>query len=160
MEGNNRSEKNDWRTKNGKGANAYISNRGEGAGNSRTIDDTQWRYEMSGERGKELERENEDLKRKIMELEEAALTASNGFVGKYGGKNKIRKKDAMTMTDRLNSCQINEYLKQNLFPHVKFLPPKWMRYSDKDKTLCARIMTIVTTPTGSIPTTYWDNVLS
>ena len=70
-----------------------------------------------------------------------------------------RKKDTMTMTDRLNSSQINEYLKQNLFPHVKFLPPKWMRYSDKEKTLCARIMTIVTTPTGSIPTTYWDNAL-
>ena len=72
--GNNRSEKNHWRPNNEKRANAYISN----SGKVTKFNDTQWRCEMSGERGKELERENEDLKRKIMELEEeAALTAAN-----------------------------------------------------------------------------------
>ena len=107
-----------------------------------------------------MERGNEDLKTRIMELEQAAQRVGNGFIaGKFGGKNKVRKKDAMTMTDRLNATQINVYLKQNLFPHVKFLPPKWMRYSEKERSLCGRIMALVRVPTLVDKKTYWANIL-
>ena len=48
--------------------------------------------------------ENDVLKTRIMELKKAA---QNPF-GKCGGKNKLHKKDAMIMIDRLNSTQIND----------------------------------------------------
>ena len=127
---------------------------------SRSSRNARVRSSEAQERRRELEDENEDLKTRILELQHAAQRIENNFVrGKLCGKNKIRKKDAMTMTDRLNATQINVYLKQNLFPHVKFLPTKWMRYSEKDRTLCARIMALVKVPTMVDKKTYWANIL-
>ena len=115
-------DRNNFRNENVQRANAYLSDKGEVIVTPGASNDTSGRRERGG-----LERKNDVLQTRIMELEKAA---QNPF-GKYGGKNKLRKKDAMTITDRLNSTQINVYLKQNLFPFVKFLPPKWMRYSEK-----------------------------
>ena len=40
-----------------------------------------------------MERENEDIKTRIMELEQAATRVGNGFIaGKFGGKNNSEKR--------------------------------------------------------------------
>ena len=57
------------------------------------------------ERNEELEKENEHLKIRILETEEVAQRVRNGLTGKYSGKNKICKKDAMTTKDQLNCTQ-------------------------------------------------------
>ena len=107
-----------------------------------------------------MENDNENLRNRIIELEQAAEGMRTNIAGlKFGGKNKVRKKDSLTMTDRLNATQINEYLKQKLFPYIKFLPNKWMKYSDKDRSLCARIMALVTVPIISDNQLYWTNIL-
>ena len=81
------------------------------------------------------------------------------MAGKYSGKNKIRKKDGMTATDRLNCTQINSYLKNDLFPYIKFLPPKWMKYSDNEKSLCRRIMNLIGVPEMTNGKAYWENMV-
>ena len=118
------------------------------------------RFMTMRDKERTLVNDNKNLRNRIIELERVAegmRTNNSGL--KYGGKNKVRKKDSLTMTDRLNATQINEYLKQKLFPYIKFLPNKWMKYSDKDRSLCARIMALVTVPIISDNQLYWKNIL-
>ena len=110
------------------------------------------------DRNEKLLRENEVLRQQVKELEEIRKKVRYGMTGKYSGKNKIRKKDAMTTTDRLNCTQINSYLKNKLFPYIKFLPPKWMRYGDNKRSVCGRIMNFCA-PGMTDPKTYWENMV-
>lgn len=113
------------------------------------------RYRAVEEKGVALERENEDLRSRIVELEHVA----QGVRSKFSGKNHVRKKDTLTMTDRLNSSQMNAYLKKKLFPYVKFLPKRWMKYKKKERSLCFRLMALVTVPTLADRETYWREIL-
>ena len=122
-------------------------------------DDTIMQSTGGQERNMELKNENEQLRMRIRELQEFQEKINNGMAGKYSGKNKIRKKDGMTATDRLNCTQINSYLKNDLFPYIKFLPPKWMKYSNNEKSLCGRIMKLIGVPEMTDPKTYWENMV-
>ena len=109
----------------------------------------------SAGRERKLASENEALQVQIRELHAAMQKKT-----KFCGKNKVRKKNLLTVADRLNAAQINDYLKKNLLPIVKFLPRKWMKYNDKNpRAVCYRIMSIITVPNLMKREDYWASTL-
>jgi len=109
----------------------------------------------SAGRERKLASENEALQVQIRELHAAMQKKT-----KFCGKNKVRKKNLLTVADRLNAAQINDYLKKNLLPIVKFLPRKWMKYNDKNpRAVCYRIMAIITVHNLMKREDYWASTL-
>ena len=79
---------------------------------------------------------------------------------KTTGKNGVRKlKDKyLTTPYKVNANEIAYLLRENLWPHVKLMPKKWHKWSEKSKSICQRIMAIFGFPIGFIPKDYWMGV--
>ena len=76
---------------------------------------------------------------------------------KTTGKNGVRKlKDKyLTTTDKVNGNEISYFLHETLWPHVKMMPKKWYKWSNNNRSICQRIMSIVGLPSGFTPKDYW-----
>ena len=88
-----------------------------------------------------------------------SLTSIVRYKRKGRGKNKTRNKDNMTPLDDQNRVQINSYIRKQLYPNYKILPPNWSNYSSNTRSFCQHLMRTVTVPTGMTEETYWDTVV-
>jgi len=102
-----------------------------------------------------LQQELEMLREQVKEFTNLWM-----LVIKTTGKNGVRKlKDKyLTTTDKVNANEIAYLLHENLWPHVKFMPKKWHKWSENSKSICQSIMAIVGLPSGFIPKDYWIGV--
>jgi len=78
-----------------------------------------------------------------------------------GGKNSLRKNktDIMSPLDKMNLKEVNHCIKEVLFPHLKINPKGWHKYNDNRRTLCQRIMAVVTLPAGVEKVDYWNKLV-
>lgn len=104
----------------------------------------------------DLIKKNDALEGRVRELQQ--VLGMGGLRGGSHGKNHTRKKGKLTGTDKMNAAQINNYLKTYMFPHVKFMPAKWYRWSEVAGSVCARVMGMVAVPPGSEGKEYWEDV--
>ena len=52
------------------------------------------------------------------------------------------------------------FVKSVMLPLVQILPEKWYLFSDNvDKTVCGKIVSLITIPDGWIENTYWNDIL-
>ena len=100
-------------------------------------------------------RQMELLKRKKDEV--TSLSNIVRFSKKARGKNKARNKEKLTPLDDQNRAQINNYIRQHVYPNYKILPPGWSVYNENPRSFCQHIMTRVKVPTGMTARDYWDH---
>jgi hypothetical protein len=81
-------------------------------------------------------------------------------VVKVTGKNSIRKlkMKVLTSSDKLNAHEIDNWLCESLWPHVKMIPDKWHKWSEHPKSICQCIMSVVGVPKGCTMEEYWLSV--
>ena len=100
-------------------------------------------------------KQKELLKRKKDEV----TTLSNivKFRKKARGKNKARNKEKLTPLDDQNRAQVNNYIRQHVYPNYKILPPGWSVYNENPRSFCQHIMARVKVPNGMAARDYWDH---
>ena len=75
----------------------------------------------------------------------------------YFGKNKRHSKYALTPQDQLHHRIVVFFMKGDVFPRIQILPEKWYLFSDNvDKTVCGKIVSLITIPDGWTKKTYWN----
>ena len=61
--------------------------------------------------------------------------------------------------DQLNRRTAVVFMKSVMFPLVQILPEKWYLFSDNvDKTVCGKIVLLITISDGWTEKTYWNDV--
>ena len=102
---------------------------------------------------KKLLNENEELKKRIEEIEEA--DAEMRKKRKWGRSNI--KKWGWTMVDNKNELLVTDYCRREIYPYYKYLPRGWAVFSDDKTTLCGRMHGKLVVPKGLKWRYYWDN---
>ena len=105
-------------------------------------------------RQNELEEENRLLKKKNASMEKV-INSNSG----YFGKNKMRSKYDLTPQDQLNHRVAVLFMKGDMFPRIQILPGMWFLFSENmNKTICGKIMSMVTIPEEWDVKSYWNDV--
>lgn len=104
-----------------------------------------------------LQRDNEMLRARLHEYDTMRLSQT-----KNSGKNATRKmkESLLTPGDNMNVAQINHYLKDVLFPHIKMLPRGWANWNTNPRSICQRLMKVIAVPHGMTPQQYWESVVT
>jgi hypothetical protein len=110
----------------------------------------------------EQQREIDDLRQKLEESNcerYRNLQKTNQRVG--SGKNMVRdsKKVSMTGTDSLNQYTLSTYLRENVWPYQKMLPPKWDKYRTDKKSMSQILAKKAPAPPGVDRRKYWEGML-
>ena len=51
------------------------------------------------------------------------------------------------------------FMKNDMFPRVQILPERWYLFSENvDKSVCGKIVSLITIPDGWTKQTYWNDV--
>ena len=83
---------------------------------------------------------------------------AGGTVGKSKSKSRKSAKN-YTATDRLNLSYMRDYIKDKLWPRIKILPPKYHKYSENEKSISQRVLSVVTLPPGTSMKMYFVQIL-